>query len=731
MSQGAATKRTGPVAITGSSVIVAIPRVLVVDDDRTLLYLAQIALEEGGFEVETAADGTEALAALQATRFDLMLLDVSMPGLSGFAVCRELRRQPRTEHLPVIITTGLDDDESIDAAYESGATDFVTKPLNWTALVHRARYVLRTSRALAEVLDNQRRLDNAQRVAEVGDWEWDLVSDRLRVSAQGCRILGLATSAPDRVNGLFAHCDDDETIRLMAGIIDVRHGANGFAMEHRVDGANAEPRFVHHLIEPVRSEASGTPTRIVGTVQDITRRKVAEDRIRRLAYVDPLTGLPNRLSLTNMLRAAVSRADRANSRLAVMFLDLDGFKRVNDTLGHDAGDVLLRVTANRLTKTLRNSDVVARLFDEPHEPSVARLGGDEFVVLLPDLPGTDGAVAVAQRIIRALRESVPIDGQEVMVSTSIGIATYPGDGDTPEALLVAADAAMYQAKLNGRNGFQFFEASMNVKAHDRLRVEAELRTALELGEFELWFQPRLDVRTRRFTGVEALLRWNHPTRGSLPPGQFLDAARQGPLLAGIEDWVLANACRAAARFDDGSAAPLPVAVNISEMFLRRADCIESVERALADARITPSRLELEFPAVALLQQTELTLGTIRRLHESGLRFALDDFGVANTSLPQLKRVPIHALKIDRSFIEQANVRDDDAAILRSIIGLARGLGVRTIAEGVESAAQIDFLASVGCDDCQGYHVARPMPEPAMRALLQRGYDGAGAVVAAR
>lgn len=675
-------------------------RVVIADDDPTIRMIARMAMEHAGFEVIEATDGVQAIEAIRSCPPDLVLLDVTMPVMDGYTACSMLRRLPDSERIPVIIITGLDDIDSINQAYNAGATDFVSKPVNWAVLRHRVRYIMRASRALNDAWENQTRLANAQRVAELGDWEWDVKRARFHASEQVHRILGKLVSLTSMESLLEdLHGDDVERVRAIVDAAVERAEPSTF--DHRIVMPSGEVRFVHHQVTCVRADENGRAIRLVGTVQDITRRKLNEESIRELAYRDSLTGLPNRLLLIEQVRSALAHASRSASKIAILFVDLDDFKRVNDTLGHDAGDVLLRVVADRISRSVRMTDAVSRVDIEDARASIARLGGDEFIVLLAQIKQPEESAVVAQRMLQALMEPVQVANQDVVVTCSIGIAISPDDGDSAETLLMNADAAMYQAKGKGRNTFQFYDRSMNATARHTLNIENALRHAIERNELELHYQPKADIATNAIVGVEALLRWRNLDNGWVPPQQLLEIARQAQLLVPIEDWVVRTACRAAAEWRDLGGTRLPVSINLSGSYLRRAELVPTIERLLDEFALDPSLIEVEISSAVLMDDTDMTVSLIGRLCDLGVGFALDDFGASFAPLAHLKRLPIGALKIDQSVVANLEYEPSHEALCRSIIVLAHGLGSQAIATGVTSARQLNRLLELGCDHYQG------------------------------
>jgi diguanylate cyclase (GGDEF)-like protein/PAS domain S-box-containing protein len=440
---------------------------------------------------------------------------------------------------------------------------------------------------------------------------------------------------------------------------------------------------------------------------DITERKKTEERIKNLAYFDVLTGMPNRRLFTDRLQVAIANAHRAGHPLGIMILDLDLFKRINDTLGHGLGDAVLCETANRLSRCLREGD------------TVSRLGGDEFVVLLPRFEEVEDVAKLAERVIGIVRQPVVLDGHELYVTASIGIAVYPDDGSSVEALIKNADTAMYRAKDIGRNCYQLYTPAMNARSVERLAMESSLRHALERGEFRLVYQVKMDLASGALTGVEALVRWIHPEMGVVSPADFIPLAENMGLISDIGAWVLETACRQCQSWQDLGLPPVCIAVNVSALQFRETDVPAVVRRALEATGLDPRRLELELTESVLMQRVDEVAEVLHELRAMGVRISIDDFGTGYSSLSYLKRMPIDALKIDRSFVADIAEDGDGAQIVSTIISLAHNLRLKAIAEGVETQAQADFLRAKGCDELQGYLISRPVSAEDLVSLFDR------------
>ena len=452
---------------------------------------------------------------------------------------------------------------------------------------------------------------------------------------------------------------------------------------------------------------TGEVTHYVAISSDISERKASEARIEFLAHHDPLTDLPNRLLLKDRLERAIVHGERTETKVALLFVDLDRFKTVNDSLGHPVGDRLLREAAQRLRQSIRDMD------------TVSRQGGDEFLVVLTELRDGDAITRVAEDILSALAVPFFLDGHDVAISCSIGVAVFPEDGSDFDGLQKKADIAMYHAKEAGRNTFRYYTERMNIDAMERLDLQNRLRRGSELGEFVLYYQPIIELASNAIVGAEALVRWNSDDFGLVAPGRFISVAEESGLIVQLGEWVLSEACRELRRWHDAGHTQLSMAVNLSAIQFRRGSVEESVMRALEAAGADPAALELELTESILLQGAEHVLASVRRLKSLGVRLSLDDFGTGYSSLAYLKRFAIDKLKIDQSFVRDLPTDPDNAAIVRAVIQMAKSLNLRVLAEGVESDAAAENLRLLECDFVQGFHFGRPMPAEEFRALIEQ------------
>ncbi|WP_026839925.1 putative bifunctional diguanylate cyclase/phosphodiesterase [Citrifermentans bremense] len=690
------------------------PLVMVVDDDQAVRLLARETLENSGFTVRDVENGEQALEEFDVHAPDIVLLDVMMPGIDGFSVCSAIRRTASGRDTPVLMMTGLDDLESIDCAYEAGATDFITKPINWHVLGYRVSYMLRASGALEQLRESRAGLAHAQSLAHIGSWEWDLVTGEIRCSEEVYSICSIDRSSKggnpilDPVHPLdrgFVQGSIEEAIGRRAPL----------SFDYRVTLGVGE-RTLHAELVTVLDE-QGEAVCLTGTIQDITERKHAEEQIRLLAYYDALTGLPNRRFFLQQLEQALVFANRYDRMLAVLFLDLDRFKLVNDTLGHGVGDRLLQDVADRLLRCVRRGDCLARADEECPPSLVSRLGGDEFTIMLSDIEHFQDVAKIARRILEAVSVPYSLEGQEVFVSTSIGISLYPFDATTASDLIRNADGAMYQAKEQGRNGYQIYDESMNAKALERIILESQLHKALKEEEFTVYYQPQVSNQSGRVVGIEALVRWNSKELGLVEPGRFLPLAEENGLVIQIDQWVMREACRQHKLWLDSGLPPVTLAINISGQQFVKNELLETVTSVLKESGLDPGLLELELTEGVLMAHTERTVKTLQALKGMGVRLAIDDFGTGFSSLSYLKRFPLDVLKIDRTFINDITTDPDDAAITLATIEMAHTLKLKVIAEGVETKPQLDFLTKNGCDMYQGYLFSKPVPSKELPRLF--------------
>ena len=677
------------------------PLVLIADADRSTRMIMREVLERAGFDVIEADDGEDALRRYEHNSPDAVLLDVEMPYLNGFSVCEKIREKEITRNIPICIVTGLDDDESVDRAYHVGATDFIDKPIKWPVLGHRVRYLIRASEALNEIRGLVLALPDTVFVLDSEGGTLDRVTDSY---AKGPGGLGASN---DMCFEELLPENNQEMVQEYIRLALVSGEPQIYKHHSAYNDVHSEIRFV------ARDRQS-----VLAIVRDVTERKKAELQIYDLAYYDQLTGLPNRQLFSKELDAIIESACKQQREFSILFVDLDNFKRINDTLGNSMGDELLKAVATRLQGCLRSEDHVVHANQETSESvHLARVGGDEFVIVLHNVGAEDAAGKVASRIAKSLAQPLGCQGHQFVVTPSIGIAIYPQDGETNEELLMNAVAAMYKAKAGGRNTFKFYSGTMKIKSLHRLDMENELRRAIDGEHFQLHYQPKVDLASSTIVGVEALLRWKHGERGWISPADFVPVAEETGLILPLGKWVLQAACRQIREWQHTQLNRIIMSVNISPQQVYLDDVVAIVKDAVADAGIRPELLDLEITESLLMRDIEATIEALKRLKNFGVSLSIDDFGTGYSSLSYLKRFPIDALKIDQSFVQDLHRDADDAAICAAILAMAHSLNLRVVAEGVELEEQLDFLRRHNCEQVQGYLFSKPLPAKEFEALF--------------
>jgi diguanylate cyclase (GGDEF)-like protein/PAS domain S-box-containing protein len=698
-------------------------RILVVDDMPANLGLLVDHLENHGIEVLVALGGQEALDRLAFVEPDLILLDVMMPEMDGFETCRRLKDNAKTESIPVIFMTALTDVKSKVAAFEAGGVDYVEKPFQIEELIARVKTHVALRRAgvallaqksdleaeslarqQSEALLRESEIRHRRLFETAGDGILIIDCDALVVHDLNPRCADIFGTQPEAIRG---HSIED--LPMFAGLGNIRGLIEGLRQTghtqwdewswERSDGTVLVVEAVcatYHLGEKTMAQC---------TLRDVRARKEAEARVRYLALHDALTGLPNRTLFMDRLSQDIARARRANSHVGLLLLDLDHFKNINDSLGHFVGDALLEAVAQRLRSVLRDCD------------TPARLGGDEFVIAAGDLTDVEGAERLALRISEVLAPEFLIEGHTLRISTSIGISLFPDDGDNAATLLQAADTAMYQAKRNGRGNYRLFSKDLTMAAERWHTLSNDLHGACERGEFVIHYQPQVSAENSTITGLEALLRWDHPKDGLIQPSLFIPLLEEHGRMVEVGRWVLHTACAQNAAWQAQGFPTVPVAVNLSAQQFYRGDIVRTVKEALLTSNLAAEWLELELTESLTLDDSDVTIRVMEELKAMGIKLSLDDFGTGWSSLAYLRHFPLDRIKIDRSFVRDIVNDPNTAAIVHSILRLARDLNLDCVAEGVETQEQLDHLRSEQCSNIQGYLFSRPLNTDDMTKLF--------------
>ena len=687
------------------------PLALVVDDDLSLRLSMCAALAKAGFVTVEAENGREAVEVFQSDVPDIVLLDVVMPEMDGFATCIALRNLPKGKYTQILMVTGLDDMESIKRAFEVGANDFVTKPINWVMLGHRGRYLLCAGRAMEELSTSKRRLAKTQELARLGNWEFDLVSNSFHCSPEAGRLLGLREDGRQiNYKDFLASVAVQEHDRVKEKIDTAIKLKSPFSLNYRAIFRDGTQLHILNRCEIFYNE-NGEAEMMLGAVQDVTQLKNAEEEIHLLAFYDSLTGLANRTLFMDRLGYEISMAKRQRKIFALLFLDLDQFKRINDTFGHHIGDPLLKNVSETLQKCIRKSDTATGpVVIGNSDTLIARLGGDEFIILLPNIERPENAAIVARKIIQAMPETYDLDGHEISITSSLGISIIPSDGEEVELLLKNADSAMYHAKEKGRNNYQFYKKSLNDAVSERYSLEQGIKNALNKDKFVLYYQPQIDLSTRKIVGSEALMRWLHPQKGMIPPDKFIPIAEETGLIIDINKWVIQTACRQNEQWRQDGLKPIRIAVNLSGYRLASQNIIEIIKGALLDAGLNAGNLEIEITENVFMQDSSDTIEILKQLKDLKLRIALDDFGTGYSSLSYLTAFPIDVINIDGSFIMGCTkLKNSRVTIIKAIIAIGHSLGMKIVAEGIETEEQFGLIKGYGADEGQGYCFSPPVP----------------------
>lgn len=671
--------------------------VLYVEDDADIRrHLAEFLRRRVG-KLYIAANGQEGLELWRQHRPEVVVTDIMMPVMGGLKMAELIQRENAS--VPIIVTTALNETESFLKAIDLGIDKYVIKPINTELLLHAIQKSAWGVKAGLEIQLAATVFDASSDAIFITDSDNRIIS----VNAAFCEITGY--SAQDVIGETPAILNsgrhDAEFYRAMWRDLLETGQWNGEVWNRRKNGEIFAELLTINAVKNYRGEIS----HYVSIFADITEHKQTEEHVRHLAHYDALTNLPNRTLFNDRLGQALINAQRDNGKAAVMFLDLDRFKNINDTLGHGIGDLLLQEVAVRLTGCVRQGD------------TVSRLGGDEFVILLPELNDEKDARLVAQKLLNAAVFPMVLEGHELHISASIGISYYPMDGANAEALMKNADVAMYRAKEEGRNNFQFYHASMNARSFERLAMETSMRYALNRGEFDLYYQPRFSLPEGRIIGAEALIRWNHPDLGLVSPGQFIPLAEETGLILPIGEWVLKQVAAQGKAWQQAGFPPLSLAVNVSARQFRRVDFAGEVLQILRNSGFDPHHFELELTESTLMTHAEENIETLKKLNALGIRIAIDDFGTGYSSLSYLKRLPVDILKIDRSFVSEVPDNRDGVAIVEAIIAMAHSLGLHIIAEGVETVEQLEFLQMRKCNEIQGYYFSHPLPVEQFEQLI--------------
>ncbi len=701
------------------------PRVLLVDDEPRMLSSLQALLSGKGYALTLAGGGREAIEQLEKTRFELVIMDLHMPDVSGHEVMDFMNKSNRRAN--VIVTSGASEIDAAIGAIRGGAYGYLRKPYSSAELFKTVDNALQQCKLQSENHSIALRLERSERMyRSLVDSSPDIIytldpqGHFTFINSRVYPLLGYHRSEligqhysmlvhegdMERANYVFNEGRSDfvrsRGVELRLKSKRDEYQARIFSIELVLTELDAFAGHDVNLVEPEQRKLTGTYC----VARDITERKRADEQIAYQAYHDILTDLPNRALFNDRLGLALLQARRNQSLLAVLFIDLDRFKVVNDTFGHGVGDVLLQHVALRLKGCLRRCD------------TLSRIGGDEFTAILPELGTQQDAALIGEKFVTCLREPFTLAGQTVHVSASIGVTLYPGDGQSIEELLRNADVAMYHMKSKGKNGYAFFKPEMLDTSVQKIALEHDLHLALQRGELEMFYQPQIDIATQDIIGAEALMRWNHPQRGFLSAGEFLPFAEESGLIIPISNWMLEAICGDLLEWRACSGDTLRLSINISPQYLDRGDFFEKLNQALIQHKIPPRQIEVEVTENICIRNPQTAIEQLEKLCQLGVSVAIDDFGTGYSSLSYLHRFPIHTIKIDRSFVMEIQDPDAQFPVVLAIVAIAKGLGLNLVAEGVETTVQARYLEDAGCKIIQGYLYHRPMAQTKLMDLLR-------------
>ena len=697
-------------------------KILVVDDDPVVLKSLKDLLAIRGFNPNTAIGGQEAICQLDQNDYDLVLLDLHMPYVSGHDVMDYINSSKIDTS--VIIVSGETSFEAAKNACTQGAYDFLRKPYATDELIITITNALKEKRLKKQNLFMQQQLSESERLHRYivntspdiiyildQDGHFTFINERIE------SLLGFSKEEiVGKHYSFLVHHDDIEQAKYVFNErrIGTRAAKNiELRLKCKDDGKS---RHFNNRTLPIElsamgmytgdSQSSSSYTGTYGVARDVTERKIAEETINFQAYHDLLTKLPNRALLRDRLSLAISQAKREDEKLAVMFLDLDRFKNINDSLGHMIGDELLQMVSMRLKECIRAAD------------TLARFGGDEFTLMLPKLHnGREDASKLAEKITNTLKQPFIVDGHELYVSASIGIALYPQDGTNIETLIKHADVAMYHVKGQGKNGYQFYSNEMNVPYMEKLSLDTGIHRALDNNEFSMVYQPQVNLRTGEIVGVEALLRWEHPEHGAISPSEFIPFAEESGLIIDIGYWVVKTACAELSRWRTAGLPEIRMSINISARQLMEDNIVKNIINIMKDYDVPGSCIELEITENAIMDDMDSIIRKLQELSSHDITIAIDDFGPGYSSLSYLHKLPIHTLKIDRTFLKESRINKGDNTIINTIVAMAKGLSLNVIAEGVESQAQLEYLREIDCSEAQGFLFGKPLPSEVISQLL--------------
>ncbi len=675
--------------------------ILVVDDDQTSLLTTQKVLEKSGYKVLTADNGRDAVSVFMEHKPNLIIMDVMMPVMDGFAATTAIRNYTTDQAVPILMLTSQDDLESIEQAFDAGATDFLIKPINWTLLGQRVRYSLKSSLTEDQLRKTQAQMLYAQKLAKLGYWEWDVKADQVLASSSAFEIFGIPNQADVTLDQFIANVAPKDIPLIQQTIADASQGYQDIQVSFRVMHHDQSISHVDCLAEAIYEDDE--LIKLMGSVQDITRLHKAETLIDYQSNHDVLTDLANR-SFFNRRISHFLESVNYQTMSAVVILDIDRFKKINDTLGQENGDALLRNVALRLKRVTREED------------DIARLGSDEFAILIRYAKDVAELHLSVNRIFQDLSKVFVIDGQEHFVTFSMGVCVVEKGEDSANELIANANVARTEAKSAGGNQVIFYQSDMNAEARSQLMLENDLRKALERNEIEVYYQPQVDAKTLEIIGAEALARWKHPTEGYISPGIFIPIAESTGLIVEIGRFVLKTAVKDAERWQKSGYDCVHIGINLSGRQFTHSDLMKDIQGILQNTSLPANCIDLEITESLAMSNADQNISILKGLKAMGVSLSIDDFGTGYSSLAYLQSFPIDTIKVDRSFVLNLGTHEGQA-IVKTILAMAESLQLNVVVEGVEEDFQVEFLQGKHCQIFQGFKFGKPMDSDAFFKVL--------------
>ncbi|MBL1319738.1 MAG: EAL domain-containing protein [Methylophaga sp.] len=693
------------------------PLLLVVDDELVGRIYIEKALQSEGYDVITAENGQQAYEMAKQHLPNMIIMDVMMPVMDGYQSCVAIRAEEQQLKVPILMLTGLDDIESVEKSFDSGATDFIVKPVNLAIFKQRVRHGLNMRQADLEIYQQHIRQTHAYKIAKMGYWEWEMEANQLYFSDEVYEMLAISREEiNDTRDALRARMSIDDFQRIKsASEATIKQGIP-YSVEHHVIRPDNQTQIVHHHAELIKNE-QGQVVRMFGIIQDITARYLADEQIRHQLYYDSLTDLPNRTLFHEHLDKALKTPSRITDGLAILHINLDRFKNINDSYGPEIGDKFLILIANKLNQVTRSTDLLARV------------GADEFSFVFEGIRSNDGAEKVANKLLKIFEDTHCIGNYELIITASIGITLSSPNNCDKETLLQQADLAMQHVKEVGGNQFCFYSEQMVSGAYQALIIEKELRRALERDELVLFYQPKVCVNTGIVKGMEALIRWQHPDKGLVSPFNFIPIAEETGLIIQIGKWVFEEACRQTRLWHKQGYDNLTVSINVSAKQFHHQDFEADILNAIEITGIDPHCIDLEVTESCTMNNIEKAISILKRFRDMGIQISLDDFGTGFSSLSLLNQLPLDTLKVDIAFIRDINEKGENGELAKLIILMAKTLGLKTVSEGVELQHHIDFVKDNGGDEYQGFLFSKPVPAADFELVLARNSQQIEAVKA--